>query len=151
MFRPGSGTKPAQPRTQGLNDRPSPCRRPLPILVFTKAGLYITSCEKGETQRWFELKRRRLDAFLDNGKGQGYYLAMSKTTDDILNNAMRLSTTERAELAAALLASLDGEPEDAVEAAWTAEIQRRVERVRSGEAKGRPWSEVRERLERRRE
>ena len=57
----------------------------------------------------------------------------------------------RAELAAALLASLDGEPEEAVEAAWAAEIQRRVERVRSGEAKGRPWPEVRERLERRRE
>jgi putative addiction module component (TIGR02574 family) len=73
---------------------------------------------------------------------------MSKTTDDILNNAMRLSTTARAELAAALLASLDGDPEDAVEAAWATEIQRRVERARSGEAKGRPWSEVHERLER---
>ena len=76
---------------------------------------------------------------------------MSKTTDDILNNAMRLSTTACAELAAALCASLDGDPEEAVEAAWPAEIQRRVERVRSGEAKGRAWSEVRERLERRRE
>lgn len=75
---------------------------------------------------------------------------MSKTTDDILNNAMQLSATERAELAAALLASLDGETEDAVEAAWAAEIQRRVERVRSGEAKGRSWSEVRDRLEQRR-
>ena len=74
---------------------------------------------------------------------------MSKTTDEILNNAMRLSTTDRAELAAALLASLDGEPDDAVEAAWAAEIQRRVERVRSGEAKGRSWPEVRERLGRR--
>lgn len=89
--------------------------------------------------------------FLDNRKGEGYYPVMSKTTDDILNNAKKLSTTERAELAAELLASLDGEPEEAVEAAWAAEIQRRVERVRSGEAKGRPWSEVRERLERRRE
>ena len=76
---------------------------------------------------------------------------MSKTTEDILNNAMRLSTTERAELAAALLASLDGEPEDAVEAAWTTEIERRVESVRSGVAKGRTWPEVRERLARRRE
>lgn len=75
---------------------------------------------------------------------------MSKTTDDILNKAKRLSTAERAELAAALLASLDGEPEDDVEAAWAAEIQLRVERMRSGEAKGRPWTEVRERLERRR-
>ena len=52
---------------------------------------------------------------------------MSKTTDDILNNAMQLSTTERAELATALLARLDGEPEDAVEAAWAAEIERRRE------------------------
>jgi putative addiction module component (TIGR02574 family) len=86
---------------------------------------------------------------LDNDRTGRYYQPMSKTTDDILNNAMRLSTTERAELAAALLASLDGEPEDAVEAAWAAEIQRRVERVRSGTAKGQPWPAVRERLERR--
>jgi len=73
---------------------------------------------------------------------------MSKTSEDILNNAMRLSTTERAELAAALLASLDGEPEEAVEAAWATEIQRRIDRVRSGAAKGRSWSDVRDRLER---
>jgi putative addiction module component (TIGR02574 family) len=72
---------------------------------------------------------------------------MSKTTSDLLNNALRLTTAERAELAAELLASLDGEPEDDVEAAWAAEIPRRVERVRSGQAKGRPWSEVRERLD----
>lgn len=75
---------------------------------------------------------------------------MSKTADDLLTKAKRLSTTERADLAAALLASLDGEPEGDVEAAWAAEIQRRAERVRSGEAKGRLWSEVRKRLERRR-
>ena len=75
---------------------------------------------------------------------------MSKIRDNILSNAMRLSTAERAKLAAALLASLDGEPEEDVEAAWAAEIQQRVERVRSGKAKGRPWSEVRKRLKRRR-
>jgi putative addiction module component (TIGR02574 family) len=74
---------------------------------------------------------------------------MSKAADNILNSAKQLSTSERAELAAALLASLDGEPEEDVEAAWAAEIQRRAERVRSGEAKGRPWTEVRERLKRR--
>ena len=89
------------------------------------------------------------DADLDNDRRGRYHYAMSKMADDILNNAMRLSTAERAELAAALLASLDGEPEDEVEAAWAAEIQRRVERVRSGEAKGRPWPEVRKHLGRR--
>jgi putative addiction module component (TIGR02574 family) len=72
---------------------------------------------------------------------------MSKIAEDILSNAMRLSITERAELAAALLASLDGEPDEAVESAWAAEIQRRVERIRSGAAKGRSWSDVRDRLE----
>jgi putative addiction module component (TIGR02574 family) len=76
---------------------------------------------------------------------------VSKTTESILNNALRHPASERAELAAALLASLDGEPEDEVEAAWAAEIERRAARVRSGKAKGRPWPEVRERLEHRRE
>jgi putative addiction module component (TIGR02574 family) len=61
---------------------------------------------------------------------------------------MQLSITERAEIASALLASLDGEPDDAVEVAWAAEIERRIERIKSGAAKGRPWSKVRKRLER---
>ena len=45
------------------------------------------------------------------------------------------------------LASLDGEPEEAVDEAWAAEIASRVERIRCGEAKGRPWAEVRADLE----
>ena len=76
---------------------------------------------------------------------------MSKLTESILNDALRLSTSERTDLAAALLASLDGEPEDEVEAAWAAEIERRARSVRSGRARGRPWPAVRDRLEHRRE
>lgn len=73
---------------------------------------------------------------------------MSKVADDILISAMRLSITDRAEIASALLASLDGEPDDAVEVAWAAEIERRIERIKSGRAKGKPWADVRKRLER---
>ncbi len=91
----------------------------------------------------------RFPTKLDNYGDGPYYSAMSRTTDDILSKAKRLSIAERAELAAELLASLDGESEENVEAAWAAEIARRVERVRSGQAKGRPWPEVRERLKRR--
>ena len=76
---------------------------------------------------------------------------MGKTTETLLEDAMQLTAAERAELAATLLASLDGEPDKDVEAAWAAEIQRRAELVRSGNAKGRPWLEVRERLKHRRE
>jgi putative addiction module component (TIGR02574 family) len=73
---------------------------------------------------------------------------MSKVADDILTSAMQLSITERAEIASALLSSLDGEPDDAVAAAWTAEVERRIERIKSGAAKGRPWTDVRKRLDR---
>jgi len=75
-------------------------------------------------------------------------LPMSKIAADILTNAMQLPIAERAEIASALLASLDGEPEAAVETAWAAEIERRIERIKSGAAKGRPWEQVRKRLER---
>ncbi len=67
-------------------------------------------------------------------------------TGDVVSNALQLSIAKRAELAAALLASLDGEPDEDVEAAWAAEIQRRADAVRSGQASGRPWSAVRDDL-----
>ena len=73
---------------------------------------------------------------------------MSKVADEILTTAMQLSIIDRAEIASALLASLDGEPDDGVEAAWAAEIERRIERIKSGAATGQPWAEVRKRLER---
>jgi hypothetical protein len=40
MFCPRSGTEQAQPKTQGLEDRPSLCRRPLPILISRKIDPY---------------------------------------------------------------------------------------------------------------
>ena len=73
---------------------------------------------------------------------------MNKVANEILTEAMQLSIIERAEIASALLASLDGEPDDGVEAAWAAEIERRIERIKSGAATGQPWAEVRKRLER---
>ena len=74
---------------------------------------------------------------------------MTKAAEDILDDALALPLDQRAELAAELLASLDGEPDEAVEEAWTAEIVRRVERIQRGEAKGRPWEEIRAELEQR--
>ena len=69
---------------------------------------------------------------------------MSKMGERVLDQALQLELAERAELAAELLASLDGEADEEVEAAWAAEIERRAARVRSGEDEGRPWSEVRD-------
>ena len=72
---------------------------------------------------------------------------MTKAAEDVLHDAMALPLGERAELAVELLASLDGEPEEDVEAAWAAEIAARVERIRRGEAEGRRWDDVRADLE----
>jgi putative addiction module component (TIGR02574 family) len=69
---------------------------------------------------------------------------MSKMGQEVLHEALQLGLSERAELAAELLASLDGEPDEDVEAAWAVEVERRAARARSGEDVGKPWVEVRD-------
>lgn len=54
----------------------------------------------------------------------------------------------RAELAAELLASLDGPADPDAEAQWAAEIERRVAAIEAGTAVLEPWDEVRRRIER---
>src|SRR6058998_3614833 len=75
--------------------------------------------------------------------------SMSAEVKQLLREALKLSTGDRAELAAELLASLDesGDSGD-IEDAWAAEIERRARRVLAGGSSGTPWEEVRERLER---
>ena len=70
---------------------------------------------------------------------------MGKTGEKVLDEALRLELSERAEIVAELLASLDGEPDEDVEMAWAAEIERRAARARSGEDPGSPWVEARDR------
>jgi len=79
-----------------------------------------------------------------DGALRGSLNEMSKTAQKVLHEALRLELSDRAELAAELLASLDGEPDEDVEAAWAAEIERRAARARSGEDVGRPWAEARD-------
>ena len=67
---------------------------------------------------------------------------------ELLATALTLSIEERAELAAELLASLDGEPDEDVEAAWAAELEKRIRRVREQGSQGRDAEEVFEELRR---
>lgn len=62
--------------------------------------------------------------------------------------ALALPFEERAELAAQLLASLDGEPDEDVEAAWAVEIGRRVEKIRAEGSTGRDWTDLMNELRR---
>jgi putative addiction module component (TIGR02574 family) len=64
----------------------------------------------------------------------------------LLEEALHLPAEERAALAGALIESLDIEVDEDVEAAWSAEISRRLERVDAGVALTIPWSEARRRI-----
>lgn len=66
----------------------------------------------------------------------------------LLDEAKALSELERAEIAAALLASLPPQIADRDDAAWIEEIERRALAALSGES-GLSWNEVREEVERR--
>lgn len=72
------------------------------------------------------------------------------TREALLQEALKLPHSERADVAAELLASLEGQPADdpsEVEEAWAAEIERRARRVLAGESPGTPWEDVKQRLE----
>jgi putative addiction module component (TIGR02574 family) len=75
---------------------------------------------------------------------------MTTRAQELLREALALPIDERADLAAELLASLDGtgteNPAD-VEAAWAAEIEKRARRVLAWESEGRPWEDVRARAD----
>lgn len=66
----------------------------------------------------------------------------------LLDEALRLPEGDRADIAAKLIESLDGEPETDVDAAWAKEIERRCAAVDSGEAVTSDWETVRSRIER---
>ena len=64
---------------------------------------------------------------------------MTQAVNDILGAALTLSQKERAELASRLIESLDGPPptreeQGAIDAAWDAEIARRVKEIDDGTA-----------------
>lgn len=74
---------------------------------------------------------------------------MSSTVAELKQQAAQLSEVERAELALALLESLDGPADADVEEAWRVEVERRDAEVRRGEVQLVPGDEVFERLRRR--
>ena len=71
---------------------------------------------------------------------------MSTTFEDIKEKATQLSELERAELALALIESLDGPPDADVEEAWRIEVERRLGQIERGEVQLIPGDEVFERL-----
>ena len=67
----------------------------------------------------------------------------------IIASALQLPREERARVAREIIASLDEPADQNVEAAWLAEVERRLDEVERGSAKLVPWDVVRQRVEER--
>lgn len=82
--------------------------------------------------------------------GLHYDVSMGNDARTLLAEALELADSDRADLAAELLASLDEPTSDSqqeVDRLWAVEIERRSNRVLSGESRGVPWDEARRRIE----
>lgn len=71
---------------------------------------------------------------------------MTDKSKVVLEEALKLTANERAEVAEQLIASLDEVPDTDVEQAWQEEIQKRLQQIDRGEVKTIPWEEVQRRL-----
>jgi putative addiction module component (TIGR02574 family) len=78
-----------------------------------------------------------------------YFFNMTADVIALFEQASELPQSDRAELAGLLLESLESEPDDAVEDAWAAELERRIAELDSGAVKPVPWATVRTKLLRR--
>src|SRR5881628_360748 len=101
-------------------------------------GATPARCVTGRTARFIRLL---------GGEPRRRITFMTKPTEAVLAEALRLDPASRAELAAELLASLDGPSDPDAEAAWHAEIKRRVAALEAGTSKLEDWADVKRRIE----
>lgn len=85
---------------------------------------------------------RRTKIRLPRAQWGGYHGDMDASFEQIQQSAMSLSDSERAELAASLIGSLDPQFDKNADEAWAAEIQRRIESLDNGEVNLIPWDDV---------
>jgi putative addiction module component (TIGR02574 family) len=70
---------------------------------------------------------------------------MTSEVSKLLEQALALSVEEQEALADSLISNLGGKVDEGVQAAWQAEIGKRITELDSGKAKTIAWEEVRRR------
>jgi putative addiction module component (TIGR02574 family) len=71
---------------------------------------------------------------------------MSNAARRLIDEAMGLTDVERLEVAAELLASVDGPPDEGWQEAWLREIERRRGTSEAGRQPVSPWQDARDRI-----
>jgi len=74
-------------------------------------------------------------------------VVVNANAKQLYDDALSLPDSDRAELAARLIETLDPEVDRDVEAAWAKEIEHRTEQLDSGAVSPVPWNEARRRLQ----
>jgi len=72
---------------------------------------------------------------------------MVRTAEAVLADALHLDADARAEIAAELIASPDGPADPDADAAWEAEVTRRIAALDSATMKVEAWDVVKQRIE----
>jgi putative addiction module component (TIGR02574 family) len=67
---------------------------------------------------------------------------MTRPAKDIVNAAIKLPEHDRLEIVEELLASLEPQSDDDVDAAWAAEVERRSDEIKQGIVRPIPWAKV---------
>ena len=70
---------------------------------------------------------------------------MTPEVSKLLEQALALSVEEQEALADSLISNLGGHVDEGVQAAWEAEIEKRIAELDSGAVKTTPWEDVRKR------
>jgi putative addiction module component (TIGR02574 family) len=70
---------------------------------------------------------------------------MTPEVSKLLEQALSLSIEEQEALADSLISNLGGKVDEGLQAAWEAEIGKRIAELDAGEAKTTSWAEVRKR------
>jgi putative addiction module component (TIGR02574 family) len=87
-----------------------------------------------------------LRTHLPEAPAKHYAVGMSSSTRRLLQDVLALPENERLELASEIIASVDGPGDGDWEAAWLAELGRRVERANARGDSGADWTDARARI-----
>lgn len=74
---------------------------------------------------------------------------MAQLAEDIVKSALQLPENERLLVVKQLLASLEPAPDEDVDAAWAAEIERRSREIKEGTVRPLSWTKARSRARKR--
>lgn len=75
---------------------------------------------------------------------------MNTEANNLFDQALSLSDSDRAALAASLIRSLEREPAADAEKHWESEVKRRIEEIDNGDVELVPWDQLMAKLKNRR-